>query len=85
MPTTEQDQEAKDRAIRLFDEWQQHRSGFAIEELSAFLAGVVAAEKWMDRYTLPCDVKLLPATIIRKGCTMRTLLSGLIRREKITG
>lgn len=33
---------------------------------------------------LPCDVKVAPATVIRKGCKMRTLLHALdVRREAI--
>lgn len=32
-------------------------------------------------YVLPCDVHLPPATIIRKGCTLTTLMAGIKARE----
>jgi hypothetical protein len=32
-------------------------------------------------YILPCDVRLEPATVISKGCTLRTLLVALSVRE----
>lgn len=32
---------------------------------------------------LPCDVIVQPATVIRKGCTLRTLLLALEQREKL--
>ncbi|OAF05487.1 hypothetical protein AYJ54_00850 [Bradyrhizobium centrolobii] len=32
-------------------------------------------------YVLPCDVKLEPATTIKKGCTLSTLLAALKVRE----
>lgn len=41
------------------------------------------SEQWANRYTLPCDVTLPPRTIIRKGCSLQTLIVGLIAREKI--
>lgn len=31
---------------------------------------------------MPCDVRLPPATIIRKGCTFQTLLTGINQRTK---
>ena len=93
MPTTEQrekDRTACVRAQRLCGEWQRdqmkrlgaYSRGVPIDELSAFMAGVKAAERWFDDYTLPCDVKLPPNTTIRQGCSMQTLLTGLIAREK---
>jgi len=32
---------------------------------------------------LPCAVKVAPATVIRKGCTMRTLLTALEARREV--
>jgi hypothetical protein len=94
MPTAEQrekDRIASERAQRLCGEWQREemkrrgasRGGIPIDEMSAFMAGVMAAERWFDDYKLPCDVTLPPRTIIRQGCSMETLLTGLIAREKL--
>jgi hypothetical protein len=34
-----------------------------------------------ENYILPCDVMLGPATVIRKGCKLSTLLAALNCRE----
>lgn len=35
-----------------------------------------------EKYLLPCDVKLEPATVIAKGCKLSTLLVALNERKK---
>ncbi len=40
------------------------------------------AREVADDYVLPCDVHLPPATIIRKGCTLKTLMTAFGVRER---
>lgn len=34
-------------------------------------------------YQIPCDVNLPPNTTIKKGCSLKTLIVGLIARERV--
>lgn len=38
-------------------------------------------ERFLASYKLPCDVRLPPATIIRKGCPLSTLLCAMEARR----
>jgi hypothetical protein len=72
------------RAFKLCEEWQRALGrSVAVDEQSAFISGVNAADAWVDKYTLPCDVILQPNTILRKGVRLATLIAGLIGREKV--
>lgn len=42
------------------------------------------AERALDDFVLPCDIRLPPATIIRKGCTLTALLHAMQAREGMT-
>lgn len=42
------------------------------------------ARRALDDFVLPCDIRLPPATIIRKGCTLTTLLTAMQAREGMT-
>lgn len=71
----------RDEIIDILHRYRRGEAGLA-EDAYAEIAALFAPD-WTDRYTLPCDVRLPPATIVRKGCTMKTLIVGLIARESI--
>lgn len=46
------------------------------------LTRLLERDKALDQLSLPCDVKLMPAMVIKQGCSLRTLLVALQRRDK---
>jgi hypothetical protein len=51
----------------------------------AKIEAAIKENPWLETYTLPCDVMLPPHTIIRRGCKLSTLITGLIAREPLEG
>ena len=62
--------------------WRQTQES-RVEALGGAIAALPAAEAvaYPGDYALPCDVAVAPATVIAKGCTLKTLMQSISLRE----